>query len=203
MTKITFKEQVFDPIAEKYMVDLHFYLDESRDVITTKFIGSLNTICNEISTITLPNAKYIVFSLLRTHLVATGEFLYSARIFDEELTNSKELSSDCLYEASWLTESFKKFSEDIEGHVSKSMIKHDPVYIKELMAQVVNDFNIYFARAATDFLMEYNNDALNGFSVLAGDYMFSPNCLVHAKFEKIKTFVTGRLYSGNNYETEN
>ena len=188
MNKNTFKEQIFIPLAKECVDNILFYMDDNGEYIATGIIQTIDYISNELPNIHLPNAKYITFSLLRTHLVKTDEFLYSVRIFDEKFMVNKELGADCFYDAFWLTERFKKFSNSIESHVNKSMIKHSPVYINELMAKIVNDFNICFVRTAKNILDEYNNASLQGFTVLAGDYIFSPRCLKIAKYEKIKEF---------------
>jgi len=190
MTKAAFIEQIFDPIVQKQIDELCTDIDKGKDAITATFIKSLDLICNELPEITLPNAKYITFSLIRTHLIETGEFSYCTRMFDDEFKHSTEFSAVCFYEASWLTDRLNTLTDDVEQQVSKSMIKHDPVFIKELMAQVVDVFNIYFVNTIKDSLVGYYNDTLHGLCILAGDYMFSSTCLVQAKYEKIKTFNT-------------
>lgn len=186
MTRTLFREKTFDPLAEGCMENLLSYVDKERSNIAISLTKTLDRISAELPAIHLPRAKYISLSLLRTHLITTGEFLYSAYAFDSEFVISEELSKDCFYNASWMTECYKEFSEIIANHVNKSMIKHSPSYVKELMAEVVSGFNLCFVNTAKDLLEEYSNDSLQGFLVLVGDYIFSINCLTFAKYDKIK-----------------
>ena len=185
MTETTFKEKIYNPLVQKLAEELHFYISENKENIAATLFQTLNIIGNELPIINLPNAKYITFSLLRTHLLESGEFLYSAKVFDENFLVSKELNENCCYNAYWLAKEFEIFSNSLEDYVSKSMMKHKRTYVIKLISQVAEDLNIYFVHTAKNLLNDYNNASLKGFSVLSGDYIFSQQCLTRSKFEKI------------------
>jgi len=186
MTKTAFKEQVFEPLVKECEQDLLACLD--KDIIKASLFQALDNIKVELPTLNLPNAKYITFSLLRTHLLLTGEFSYLVCVFNDEFNRKVELSPICTYHAFWLTKKNDGFSKNIELQVSKSMIKHSPVFVKELKNQVVDDFNICFIRTAKNLLGDYNEDSFSGFTMLAGDYVFSTSCLRDAKVRKVREF---------------
>ena len=191
MNKTDFKEKVFMPIAQKHVAKV---LDVNEAEIAPNIYEAMALIANKSHDVDMPK-KYIALMLSRTHLHLTGEFLYVAKVFDERFQLSYDLSDECSYNAFWITENFKNFNNDLDEAASKNMIKHDRVFLDELIMQGVEYFNTCFVQIAKKLLEEGSGEiklsedvkrAFAKMTVVTGDYMFDFKCLTKSRFEKIK-----------------
>ncbi len=189
--KDSFIKNIFYPLAQKCLEELTFYIHQNKREIIDTFTQTMDCISSKLTNIDLIHTKYIIFSLLRTEILKEGKFLYSTRIFDKTLENYVVLDTDAFYNAYWLTEKFREFSDHLDAHVKQSMIKSYPLLIRELKGQMIKSFNPYLIYMAKISLREYcflNTTDCKELNVLAGDYIYSSSCLSNTRVELVKDY---------------